>query len=280
MLLKTTYPKSRSLESPWIINYSYIWRLIVITCLMILFFAPQSGQTKEKNNHSSRLPPAPDTGSPEEDFAAGGTRDGRLRNTVCGKDTQNIVYLLGNKNREFTASAYPSFWFHIPQNINKINKMQFIVTELATGKKIYDRVLPKPQKPGIIGVNLPQSPKYALSSKTNYTWSLHVDCAGTQQDVEIALTGWLSRLPSNSKLQNQLAHTSELEKYKVYLQHNLLYDALTDLAELRIAKPNNPNIEIAWTDLLSKLGWQDIMHPKSAVYRSDVDMQIANMSTS
>ncbi|MGL5795962.1 MAG: DUF928 domain-containing protein [Waterburya sp.] len=60
----------------------------------------------------------------------------------------------------------------------------------------------------------------------------------------------------------------KLEKYKVYLQHNLLYDALTDLAELRIAKPNNTNIEVAWTDLLSKLGWQDV---------SDVDMQIANM---
>ncbi|MGL5076227.1 MAG: DUF928 domain-containing protein, partial [Waterburya sp.] len=192
-------------------------------------------------------------------------------------DTENLVYLLGNRNREFTSSAYPSFWFYIPQNLNGINKIKLIVTELATGKKIYDRILPKPQKSGIIGVNIPQSPKYALAPKTNYTWSLQVDCTGTQQEVEIALTGWLSRLPSNSKLQNQLAQTAELEKYKVYLQHNLLYDALTDLASLRIAKPNNPNIEVAWTDLLSKLGWQDIIQPKSAVYRSDVDMEIANM---
>lgn len=276
MVLKTAY-LNRGLKTSWIINYSLVWRLIIITCLITLFFVPQSGHTKEKKNHSDRLPPAPNTGSPEEDFAAGGTRDNRLRNTACGEDTENIVYLLGNRNREFTASAYPSFWFYIPQNLNGINKIKLIVTELATGKKIYDRVLPKPQKPGIIGVNIPQSPKYALAPKTNYTWSLQVDCTGTQQEVEIALTGWLSRLPSNSKLQNQLAQTAELEKYKVYLQHNLLYDALTDLASLRIAKPNNPNIEVAWTDLLSKLGWQDIIQPKSAVYRSDVDMEIANM---
>jgi hypothetical protein len=266
MVLKTAY-SNRGLKTLWIINYFRPWRLMVITCLITLFVVPQSGHTKEKKNHSNRLPPAPDTGSPEEDFAAGGTRDNRLRNTVCGKDTQNIVYLLGNKNREFTASAYPSFWFNIPQNLNGINKIEFIVTELATGKKIYARVLPKPQKPGIIGVNLPQSPKHALSTQTNYTWSLQVDCAGTPQEAEIALTGWISRLPSNSRLQNQLAQTSELEKYKVYLQHNLLYDALTDLAQLRIAKPNNPNIEIAWTDLLSKLGWQDTIQPQSAVYQ-------------
>jgi hypothetical protein len=275
MLLKAIYSKNRSLGSPRIINFSRVWRLIFITCLMILFFAPQSGQAKEKNNQSNRLPPAPDTGSPEEDFAAGGTRDGQLKNTVCGTNTENIVYLLGNKNREFTASAYPSFWFHIPQNMNGINQMKLVVTELTTGKKIYDRILPKPQQPGIIGVNLPQSPQYALSPKTNYTWSLQVDCAGEKQEPEIALTGWLSRLSSNSKLENQLANTSELNKYKVYLQNNLLYDALNDLAELRIAQPNNTNIEIAWTDLLSKLGWQDLTETKSAVYHYVRDMKIS-----
>jgi hypothetical protein len=275
MVLKTTYPKNQGLKNSWIINNTHTWKLIVITCLIAIFFAPQSGQAKEARKHSNRLPPAPDTGSPEEDFAAGGTRGGNQpRNIVCGQNTQNIVYLLGNKNREFTASAYPSFWFHIPQNINGINKMKFVVTELATGKKIYDRVLPKPQKSGIIGVNLPQTHKYALSPKTNYTWSLEVDCGGGKPGSEIALTGWLSRLPLNSKQQAQLAHTAESEKYKVYLQHNLLYDALTDLAELRMAKPNNYKTETAWTDLLTELGWQDLTQPKSAIYPSVLNIQI------
>ena len=236
------------------------WVISVLSLLLALLLVPQPGNTKEKKNNNSRLPAAPDTGAPEEDFSAGGTRDNRLRNNACGVDRQQIAYLLGNRNREFTLSAYPTFWFHIPPTMNNITQMKFAVTELETGKKIYERVIGKTKRSGIIGIDLPQENQYALSPEVNYTWSLKVDCAQTDREPEIALEGWITRLPlpSKSQLQNQLAAATEAEKHQVYLQHNLLYDALTQLAQHRIAKPNNIQIETAWNQLLATLGWQDL----------------------
>lgn len=205
------------------------WVLSVLTLLLALLLLPQPGNTKEKKNNHGRLPAAPDTGAPEEDFSAGGTRDNRLRNSACGVARQQIAYLLGNRNREFTSSAYPTFWFHIPQTMNNITQMKFAVTELETGNKIYERVIGKTKKAGIIGIDLPQANQYALSPKVNYTWSLKVDCAQADRESEIVLEGWITRLPltAKSQLPTQLAAATEAEKHRVYLQHNFLYDALT-----------------------------------------------------
>ena len=238
------------------------WIISALSWFVILLFLTQPGFAKEKKSDRRRLPPAPDTGSPEEDFSAGGTRDNRHLNTLCGIDRDKIVYLLGNKTREYTSSAHPTFWFHFPKTINKVAGMTFVVTELETGKKIYEGAVEE-QKAGITGITLPHEPQYALSSETNYAWSLEIDCARTNGS-EIALEGWLSRVSPDNKLKNSLAAVSQTKKHEVYLQHNLLYDALTELGHRRVDKPNNVRLEIAWNQLLTELGWQDLIQQQSA----------------
>lgn len=252
------------------------WAISAFTLLTALLLIPQPGNTKESKSNSNRLPPAPDTGSPEEDFSAGGTRDNRPKNTVCGVDEQEIAYLLGNKNREFTLDAYPTFWFHIPNAMNEVAQMRFVVTELETGKKIYDRVIEGTKRSGITGIDLPKEKQYALSPEVNYAWSLRVDCAQTDGESKIALEGWLTRLSSDSRLKNQLATASEVEKHKIYLKHNLLYDALTELAQRRIAEPNSIQTKTAWNELLTTLGWQDLIEQKFKICPSFIeDMQVS-----
>ena len=251
------------------------WGISVLALLVALLLLPLAGNTKEKksSNNTNRLPPAPDTGSPEEDFSAGGTRK-RLEDTVCSEIEQNLIYLLGNRNREFTSSAYPTFWFRVPNTMNEITQMKFVVTELETGKKIYDRSI-RDQKSGIIGITLPKEQKYALSPETNYAWSLEVDCSQTDEETQIALEGWLSRV-SPSKLQDRLAAASKTERHQIYWQHNLLYDALTELARHRIAEPNNTQVEIAWNQLLVELGWQDLVQQQSAIEPTILDTRISS----
>ena len=244
----------------------------VISLLIFLLSIAQPGNTKEQKTSSNRLPPAPDTGAPEEDFAAGGTRDNRRRDSLCGADRQQVAYLLGNKNREYTLSAYPTFWFHIPQTIDRTAKVNFVVTELETGKRKFARTIEAVGGSSIAGINLPQEKQYALSSGVNYAWSLEVDCA--KQNKEIALEGWITRVSSPSKLQNQLAAVPEAEKHQVYLNHNLLYDALTQLAKRRMAKPHNVQVETAWNQLLIELGWQDLIQQKSTRELSITNLQI------
>lgn len=263
MLLKNIVSKNQKQESELIIQYSKACRLVTTLLLVTVFFTSQSGYAREKSENKTTLPPAPETGSPEGDFSAGGTRGNRSRNFVCGDKNQNISYLLGDRNREFTLSAYPSFWFYVSHKINKTTQIKFVVSELKTGNKVYDQVIKNTDKSGIFGITLPKDKQYALSSMKNYSWSLIVDCAGTYGEPETILTGWLTRLSSDSELQQQLAATSKAEKYTVYLKHNLLYDALEELALSRIAKPNNIEIKTAWYNLLIRLGWEDLAQQKS-----------------
>ena len=268
--------KKASFRSRWQKNQ---WVMLALTLVVALLLISLPGNTKEKKSdrNSNRLPPAPDTGSPEEDFSAGGTRK-KLEDTICSEIEQNLVYLLGNRNREFTSSAYPTFWFHVPDTMNQITQMKFVVRELETGKKIYDRLIPG-EELGIIGIALPKEKKYALSPETNYAWSLEADCSQPEEETKIALEGWLSRVSSNSKLQDRLAATPEAKKHAVYFQHNLLYDAVTQLAQRRMAKPNNPQIETAWSQLLTELGWQDLIQQESATEPSMLDTRISSQGT-
>ena len=267
--------KKANLKSRWQKQKNQ-WFMLALSLLLALLLVPVPGNTKEKksNSNRNRLPPAPDTGSPEGDFSAGGTRDNQQFGATCGIDRGQLAYLLGNRNREFTSSAYPTFWFHVPNTTNKITQMKFVVKELETGKKIYERSISKKES-GIIGITLPQEQKYALSPKTNYAWSLEADCSQTD-GKKIALEGWLSRASLSSELQDRLAATPEAEKYAVYFQHNFLYDALTQLAQRRIAKPDNPQIETAWSQLLTELGWQDLIQQEFATEPSIIDTRISS----
>ena len=250
------------------------WAILAL-CLVALLLIPLPGNTEEKKGNN-RLPSAPDTGSPKEDFSAGGTRDNRGKDTVCGVEPEQIAYLLGNRNREFTLSAHPTFWFHIPQNIDREAQIKFVVTELETNKKIYDRAIAPSLQSTLIGIDLPKEKPYSLSPETNYAWSLEVDCAKANSESEIVLSGWVTRLSSQSELENQLATTPETEKHTVYLKHNFLYDALTELAQLRIAKPNDIEIETSWNQLLTELGWSDFIQQESATEPSMLHMRICS----
>lgn len=268
MLLK----KTRLPEQSRIPRWAYATAILCLT----LFLAPHP--VKSEESPKNKLPSPPDTGSPEEDFSAGGTRDNRQFTEVCGEhytavrrqglrslreNRQEIVYLLGNKNREYTASKYPTFWFYLSNNVNNISQIDFLLKEVETGKKIYNRTLKMPERAGTVGIAIPSESRYALSSNKNYHWSLTVDCGEPNQDSVIVLEGWLLRQPTNSDIRQRIA-AAGANRYKVYLEQGLLYDALNELAQRRIAEPNNPQLATAWNQLLVELGWQELIQ-QSAV---------------
>lgn len=220
------------------------------------FWLVLSGST---GSLAQSLPQPPDTGTPEEDFSAGGTRDSK-QVTLCGTNAFSLAYLLGDQNRELTASAHPAFWFYIPSHAAQVQFMTLSLTELATEQNVYERTILEPRT-GIIGIALPQKQQYELTANVNYRWKLKVTCAQASEP-SVALEGWLMRVPLDAELQDQLATAPEHEKYQVYLQHNLLYDALNDLAQRHFANPNDSRLAAAWKQLLAEeLGWQDLTQP-------------------
>lgn len=271
MLFKKITYTNHTTNDFWIkLGYSAFCILLVSA---ILFFT-LPGKAEEAQTRDNSLPQSPDTGTPEDDFSAGGTRDNHLLDNICGINSQKIVYLLGNENREYTLSAYPTFWFHIPHDINSEAKIEFALKELETDKEIYNQIVPAKSKSAIKGIALPKDKINALSFNTNYVWSLEVSCPQTEPEALITLSGWLSRLPITPQIKNQLAATPTLEKYQVYLKNEVLYDALSELANYRIVEPNNIQIANAWNQLLTELGWQDLIQQNNVKEPEILDTKI------
>jgi hypothetical protein len=58
----------------------------------------------------------------------------------------------------------------------------------------------------------------------------------------------------NSKLENQL-NSGKYQEYIVYRENGIWYDAITNLAELYSANPENRELAQAWANLLESLGY-------------------------
>ena len=205
----------------------------------------------------AELPPAPSRGTPKGTSSAGGTRSEPDLNQGCNSSNQSLVYLLDSGIRDFTLAAYPVFWFYNPDTTEEIAYLEFTLAETQTAKTIYRAAVNPQERAGIMGITLPREEQYALELDKDYSWSLRVYCHQEQNEPNLVLEGWLRRLPLTSSLKKQLA-ASPTQQYAVYRENNILYDTLTNLAQLRQHQPNDPEIMQAWNQLLTDLGWQEL----------------------
>lgn len=246
-------------------NHNQVWVGIASSLLLLwLSSIALPGNTESKNqNRQNQLPQSPNTGSPESDFSAGGTRGESTISNICHPSPEELVYLLGTENREFSLSSHPTFWFYFPQSVDPEVPINFVVKEAETDKTIYSQAIKQEVKPGIVGIALPNQKSYALAPETNYSWSLAIDCQHSDRDSDLVLTGWLQHQPADSEMAEQLATTPPLEKYHIYMEQNLLYDAVTQLAQARIDSPQNLQVKDDWQDLLSELGLPNLSDSKA-----------------
>ena len=204
------------------------------------------------------LPPAPNTGTPEGSSSAGGTRGEPKINRVCNFSNQSLVYLLDSGIRDFTIAAHPIFWFYRPHSAEQIDYLEFALAEVETTQTIYRTKVNLQERSGIMGIALPQEQQYALKPNNDYSWSLQIYCSQQDDKPDLVFEGWLRRLPITPSLEKDLA-AFPAEHYSVYLENNILYDALTNLAQLRQNKPNDPEIIQAWNQLLIDLGRKELI---------------------
>ena len=108
------------------------------------------------------------------------------------------------------------------------------------GEDIYRAPIPSPQQPGVIGVRIPTD-KASLQLDRDYHWTLKakVPC-GTSAANRVYVDGWVKRvsLPSASA------------KSDTFAQKGIWYDAVTSLAQQRLQKPNDLQLQQDWSELL------------------------------
>lgn len=198
---------------------------------------------------ASELPEVPDTGKPETDSAPGATRTGSEDLGYCSPTDLPFTSLLAQNSVDYTISAFPTFWFYVPYLPEEIKYLEFRLTQLESKQIIYRTAL-ELTKSGIIGITLPQESQYSLIPEQDYLWEVIVYCVNNETtQPDLTLEGWIHRV------------SQELEEpvdYNVYIQEDLLYDAVTALIEAQQQQPSNRELKQDWLELLELLGWQEL----------------------
>jgi hypothetical protein len=148
---------------------------------------------------------------------------------------------------QLTVSAHPTFLVYVPQTSAKGLEL----TLEQDGKGIYQTTVNLTGTPGIVGISLPATAP-ELEIGKDYKWLVSVVCeSGAPEDSFVA--GSVRRIQPDSTL-SQIDRAKPLEQVALYAKSGVWFDAVANLAALRKAQPNDPQVASAWKELLQGAG--------------------------
>ena len=190
----------------------------------------QAQSTKDKSIDFSG------TGRPNNQTAAGS------RGSCEGINDKELTALIPqNEELTLTIAGYPTFWVYIPYEPKNVEYAELVLQNEKEKREIVRIAYELQGTPGIVGVNIPQKPEYALENSAIDRWYFRIVC---KNDNTYDVGGFIKRVKVDSAEHN----------YDSYLDNRIWYDALTDLAErLRLA-PQDLNLQQDWNDLMKAKG--------------------------
>lgn len=202
-------------------------------------------------------PPPPNRGAP------GNRGEGASRS--CTVNNQPLIALVPSTEQTVDAATltqvwgltsidHPSFWFHLPYDPAQISTIEFVL-QTEQDQTIYRASVPLPATAGIMQVQLPSTVD-PLEPDQRYHWFFKVRtiCQPNQVPMLSYVEGWVQRTRLDPALDSQIAEAAPLQKAALYAENGIWYDALTTLAELKLAAPQDQAIAQDWTDLLNAIG--------------------------
>ncbi|WGV26505.1 DUF928 domain-containing protein [Halotia branconii] len=237
--------------------------IISTTSYLQLVQAQVSNSTQNtiKNSHfqSFKQPKLPKNGAP-----TGRRRAGAGRNPECPTSLTRLTALVpGDAEASFSASTVaenPTFWFYVPQLPQTTRSGEFVL-QVLDGKDVKNvsrTPLTLSGESGIISITLPSQSQYSLKADKKYHWYFHIYCGDPQKTSEnFYVDGFVQREMLTQTLNSQLKAAKSRE-YIAYSTNDIWYDALTNLAQLHHANPQNATINNDWFDLLNVVGLPDI----------------------
>jgi len=145
-----------------------------------------------------------------------------------------------------TSQTQPTLWFYVPIPI-KENTEAIFTLKNSLGAPIEENKLSgQTDRSGIIGI--PISTNLAIGDL--YEWSLLLKCADNNQTI---LSGWIERKIVDSALKQTFEAVGDRNRIALYANYGFLQDAISGLANLRIANSTDPDLTQSWSTLLSDL---------------------------
>jgi len=220
------------------------------------FSQVQAQRTRPDSNNSGRKPlrylDLSDRGTPKGKREGAGSRDECLA-------AKPLTALIPTTSSGVTVAEYPTFWFYVPYQPRSQyqQEVEFVLVD-ENENVVYQTTFGLTNTPGIVSISLPKTVR-SLESGKQYRWGFFYICDPQDRKQDVAVDGVVERVPLPQSLSGQIeAATTERERILLYAANSKWYDALTALAELRRAKPQDEAIKADWADLLKSVGLEPI----------------------
>jgi hypothetical protein len=201
----------------------------------------------------------------------GGTR---IPSEACLTEPSSLIALMPTSNLGLTAEALPTLWFSLPA-VNPSRQLEFGLFN-QDDELVYQTTLNATGKAGVIGIDLSKMVAApALKVNENYRWYLSIVCNSDNRSEDIWVDGWVQRVDLPTALTAQLAEASPLAQVQAYLDNQLWYEAVTQLAQLMQTQPTDATVVAEWQQLLASINLEQaaaapILSPDAAFSRDQL----------
>lgn len=173
---------------------------------------------------------------------------------------------LGKDRTWFTSEAYPTLYFHIPENSALIAE---VVIEDSDRNIVYSALvsLPdqqisqtNPRQQGFIGIDFSQKAQElnipALEPNQNYLWEVQLICNNLDRSGNPLVTGWITRInqDENERINQLITQENSREIPWIYAQEGIWYSTLNALAHNYIINSDTEQ----WATFLDFMGYHGI----------------------
>ncbi|KST65673.1 DUF928 domain-containing protein [Mastigocoleus testarum] len=257
----------RKIINLFIINLS---ATLIGLCLVNIVYSSEifANPTNFRSNSLKFTPPPP-----PPDRSAAGNRGGAA-SRGCNNGEQPLMALAPDYQQTITfdreeiipvtkvwgltTAEYPTFWFFVPYDQSSIATIEFVIKDESQtpSKTLYRNFLNKPETPGVVSIPMNKSIQaLEISEKMHhkmYHWFLkvRVKCDPEQPAKLETIDGWIERIELSPNLTEKLKQGTLLQQIELYAENGIWYDALMNLAKLRLAKPQDTSLQEKWTNLL------------------------------
>ncbi|MGL5060579.1 MAG: DUF928 domain-containing protein [Microcoleus sp.] len=177
--------------------------------------------------------------------------DNRQAGTHRGKGCSpnlSMMSLIPPSNRAVTVAESPTFFAYVSQAKTAVE----FVLQAEDGTEVYKTAF-KVDKPGIVEVRVPAvgNSKKSLEVGKRYQWSLTVMCADPDdRSGDYYVKSFVERIEPGEALKKELANPDSMARAIAYAKHEIWYDTISTLAQMRRKAPEDKALTAEWQQLL------------------------------
>jgi hypothetical protein len=174
-----------------------------------------------------------------------------LQCDYTGRGKRELTALVPISQIGRTVSEYPVFFFYLPQTDAEV--AEFTLQD-ENGNLIYEQDLTIKNLSGVIGVSIPANKNVPpLEAGKNYRWYIALICDPDDRSADAVAIGIVRRVELSAEILRKLENADPRQKTVIYAENGIWQDALSNLAAVRRANPNEPAIQSDWESLLGSV---------------------------